>query len=416
MKTKGKVAKKRSTGEGSYRKRECGDWQGRISLNYKSYSVYGKDRRECALKIQELKEKLNLGVDTSTPTLASWLNTWLSDYVAVNRKPSTVENYTSITNIHLIPELGRVRIDKITKNEVQRMIGRKIKAKLAARTVRLIHHVLRCSLNVAMSRKMIAANPAKGAILPRIEEVEMETISPAEVNHLQRADLFDAELLFPCFLLMMFTGLRRGEALALRWSDVDLDHCTLVVKRELVKIKGGTIFQSPKTKHSNRLIPFNETLKSILISHKERQDELIKKIKGYKRQDLIFARETGNHYYPDSLRKILHRILKKAGVGIVRVHDLRHTCATILMLAGVHPKVVQEILGHSNISVTLGTYSHTMPSMKKSAVDSFSKFISTSTQDENSDQNKDPNKDPEESSEVFLNSETEEPPENPKLH
>ncbi|MHC1761451.1 MAG: tyrosine-type recombinase/integrase [Negativicutes bacterium] len=157
---------------------------------------------------------------------------------------------------------------------------------------------------------------------------------------------------------------------------------TVTVLRELVKAEGGTIFQSPKTKRSSRLVPFGGALKSLMIAHQLRQEEFIKKTKEYKNQNLLFARETGNPYYPDSLRKILHRILKKAGIANVRVHDLRHTCATLLMLSGVHSKVVQEILGHSNIGITLDIYSHTLPSMRSEAADSINNFVAASKHEE----------------------------------
>lgn len=382
MKKVAKRTPRRSPGEASYRKRANGEWEGRITANYKPYSVYGKARAECVRKIAELKEKLQVGVQKSTPALAEWMKTWLDDYVAINNKPSTVANYTTIANKHLIPDLGRIRIDKITQTEVQRLIARKTRSKLAPKTVRLIHHVLRCCLNAAKAHKMLVANPAVGVILPRVERSEMSTIKPADVLQLQNADLYESEPLFPCILLMVYTGLRRGEAMALRWSDIDLENATLVVQREIVKVAGGTIYQSPKTRNSNRLVPFGDTLKSILLDHKRRQELLIKSAKGYRDQNLVFARETGNPYYPDSMRKILHRILAKAGLENVRVHDLRHTCATLLMLSGVHPKIVQEMLGHSNINVTLGIYSHTMPSMKRSAADSISNLIDASKPEE----------------------------------
>ena len=379
MQEKTKSSRRRSPGEASYRRRTDGTWEGRITINYKPYSVYGKTRSECVKKIAELKEKLNLGVSMSTPSVTEWLDLWLRDFVSIDKKPSTVANYTTIAETHLKPEFGRIRIDKLTQTDVQRLIGKKMRAKLAPRSVRLIHHVLRCSLNVAVAHKMIAVNPATNVVLPRIERTEMATISAEDVLQLQTLDVFETEPLFPCFLLMLYTGLRRGEALALRWSDIDLNHSTLTVQRELVKVEGGTIYQSPKTKNSNRLVPFGDALSSILRDHQKRQEEIRDKTKGYnKKLDLVFARENGNTYYPDSLRKILHRILKKAGIGNVRIHDLRHTCATLLMLSGVHPKVVQEILGHGNINVTLGTYSHTMPSMKRAAADSIGDFVAAS--------------------------------------
>jgi integrase len=159
-------------------------------------------------------------------------------------------------------------------------------------------------------------------------------------------------------LLMVYTGLRRGEALALRWPDIDLNRGTVTVQREIVKAEGGAVYQSPKTKRSSRLVPFGDALKAILLAHKQRQDDFIKKTKDYKNEGLVFARETGKPYYPDSMRKILHRTLKKAGIPAVRVHDLRHTCATNLALAEVHPARTQCLLGHSRAEMTLQCYTH----------------------------------------------------------
>ncbi len=128
---------------------------------------------------------------------------------------------------------------------------------------------------------MIAVNPATNVVLPRIERTEMATISAEDVLQLQTLDVFETEPLFPCFLLMLYTGLRRGEALALRWSDIDLNRGTLTVQREIVKVEGGTIYQSPKTKNSNRLVPFGDALTSILRDHQKRQEEIRDKTKGY---------------------------------------------------------------------------------------------------------------------------------------
>ena len=420
MKTTRMPAKKRSSGEGSYRKLDAEKWEGRVSINYKRHSVYGKTRAECAKKIFELKERLEVGVEVKlTPMLAEWIEIWLNSYVAVDRKSSTLENYKTIASRHILPNIGRIRLEKLKPHDIQRLIAKKMKEGLSARTVRLIHHVVRCSLNVAIRNKLIATNPAIGASLPQIEDTEMATISASDLNQLQSANLVEEEPLFPCILLMAFTGLRRGEALALRWSDIDLENCSLSVMREIVKTPGGTKFQKPKTKYSNRLIPINTGLQNLLLDHKNRQDILKKELKAtYKDQDLVFARETGSPYYPDSLRKVLHRILKKVGIGPIRVHDLRHTCATLLMLSGAPAKVVQEILGHSNISITLGTYSHTIPSLKQGAIDILNKFVTASIKAiiKPIGNFSYPKENPKDLSEPCLKSNLEDPVEKPELH
>lgn len=401
--------KNRSPGEGNFRKRG-NTWECRVMINYVSYSVSGKTRRECAMQLEELKEKLLVGVTVSAMSLGEWMTTWISNYVSINKKPSTIANYEAIMNKHILPELGRSRMDRITKVDVQRFIGKKTRTSLSARTVRLIHHVLRCSLNVAVDSKLIPFNPAKGIVLPQIEAHTVSTISPANVGKLYSADLFESEPLFPCVLLMVSSGLRRGEALALRWSDVDLENRMIVVRRELVKTKGGAHYQTTKSKNSNRLLPISDFIRDVLISHKQRQDMFRSDTAYDSEADLVFARIDGKHYYPDSLRKVLHRILNKAGIGSVRVHDLRHTCATILLMAGTNPKIVQEILGHGTVSITLDTYSHVMPSLKRTATDQFDSFITNSSK-KTEGQSSCPNDCPTTGSKSFL-SDAESDPEN----
>ena len=419
MKEKAKTAnKKRSPGEASYRKRANGEWEGRITFNYKPYSVYGKLRADCVRKIAELKDKLQVGVSAKmAPTLYDWMSVWLTDHIAVKRKITTAENYETIAKIHIYPDLGRIRIDKLKPHEIQRLISKKQKAGLAPRTVRLIHHVIRCCLNYAVRMKQIVINPAVGASLPQVLSAEMATLSAADMQQLRAADLMETEPLFPCIILMAFTGLRRGEALPLRLTDFDMENCNVAISRELVKVKGGTKLQPPKTKLSNRLIPFGSGIRQLLLDHLARLELTVKKCNGFIDQGLMFPNESGGFYYPDSIRKILRRILRKVGIGPIRVHDLRHTCATLLMVSGVSAKVVQEILGHSRVSITLDVYSHTMPSLKRGAIDQMADYINATPPTKGDAKgNPYPDKHPEEISNPCLSDNLEVSSETPILH
>ncbi|MHC1762004.1 MAG: tyrosine recombinase XerC [Negativicutes bacterium] len=219
-----------------------------------------------------MKDKLAFGVSHTTPSLSEWLDAWLKDIVALDKKPSTYTNYKTIAEMHLKPDLWRILLDKLTQSDVQRLISKKARTNLAARTVRLIRRVLHCALNRAVNLKMIALNPASDLILPRIENAAIATVSPAQVFQLQSSNCLRQSLCFPCILLMGYTGdAARPSGGPLRRPDIDLNRGTVTVQREIVKAAGGTVYQSPKTKRSSRFVPFGDTLKAILLAHKQRQ-------------------------------------------------------------------------------------------------------------------------------------------------
>lgn len=345
-------------------------------IDYKSYSRYGKTRAEVQQKIEELKRNINLAELGPALTVEAWINRWLRDYVAVECKPTTLVNYQTIANKHIIPAIGTKKISRLKAADVQRLIREKIN-ELSPRTVNLIHHVIRAALNQAVKNKLVHDNVALNVSKPRVPRREMKTLSADDVKRLEElAPALRSERLYPAFILLIYTGLRRGELLGLKWSDIDFDTGTLTVVRSLAKTKGGLILQDTKTATSNRRVPLSQTALAILKKHKaaQAQEKLLYGDK-YNDQGLVFARENGLPIYPDTLRKVLLRILDKAGLPHVRVHDLRHTFATLLLEAGENPKVVAELMGHANIGMTLGKYSHVRPNINSDAIGNLENFV-----------------------------------------
>ena len=204
---------------------------------------------------------------------------------------------------------------------------------------------------------MIARNPADLVQLPRKQGREMCAFSPEEARRFLTAAREDPW--FAVFSLLLDTGLRPGEALALKWSDVDLVDRQLTVRRTLTRAAQGWRFEEPKTLGSRRSVPFTSPLQSVLVAHRDTQDT--------NPHSLVFVGEGGEPLHANNLgRRNLPRILERAGLAEgFRLYDLRHTCATLMLLAGVHPKVVSERLGHASVKITLDTYSHVLPTMQR---------------------------------------------------
>jgi integrase len=239
---------------------------------------------------------------------------------------------------------------------------------LAPATVNKLHVVLHKALDQAVKWNMIQRNPTKVVKAPRPTPKEMHPLSAEETRKLLEAARGDK--LEALYVLAIHTGMRQGELLALKWQDVDLENATVSVRRTLTKNGGRLLLGEPKTKKSRRTIQLTDEAVRALREHLARQVEHIQH-RGdlYRDEGLIFASEVGTLINPTNLRqRSFASLLKRAGLPKIRFHDLRHTCATLLLSCNVHPKFVQELLGHANIAITLDTYSHVIPGMGDYAV------------------------------------------------
>jgi len=375
------MSKKRANGEGSISKRKNGTYMARYTVHTsngpKQKCLYAKTRKEAAARLVEIlaNQESHLAFDAKNQTLGEFLNRWLDESVKRNVRPRTLANYRSQVDKHIAPALGRIKLKNLTAAHVQAFYNAEVDSGLAPSSMRYIHAVLHRALNQAVRWRLVAENVTEAVDLPRLEHKEPCTLCPEEAQRfLQTAHGYRLEALF---VLALTTGLRQGEALALRWEDIDLHAGTLTVRRQVQrKRRGGSeleepglVFSQPKSKKGHRTIRLSTIALEALRSHHERQLQEKQKVgPGYHDQGLVFTTTIGT---PLDAQNVVNRhfkpLLRAAGLPHIRYHDLRHTCATLLARKNVNPKVVQDTLGHASLSMTLGVYSHVQAAMKDEA-------------------------------------------------
>ncbi|APV44477.1 Site-specific recombinase XerD [Dehalogenimonas formicexedens] len=326
------------------------------------------NRRQAEKALQSLQSEIQRKevVKPSRGTLAVFMASWLNDNLKATASPKTFQNYSSMLSAHITPSaLGTMALGDIDPNAVQAYINSKLKAGLSARTVRHHYALIHRALELATRWGMITRNPASIIDPPRFKRPEMNTLSEEQIGHVLAAVL--GSMYHPIYATAIFSGARRSEYLALRWGDIDFKFASMSISRSMHYVGGKIVFTETKTAKSRRLIVLTPTLIEILTRHFEEQRALADKLERPFNQDsLVFCHADGSPVLPDSITQHWARVCKKLGFD-VRLHDARHTMATIMLKQGVHPKVVAERLGHSSVSLTLDTYSHVTQSMGKVA-------------------------------------------------
>lgn len=280
--------------------------------------------------------------EAATLTVGAWLDQWLAD-TKKTVSLSTHVSYSQIVRDRLKPAIGDVLLPALTNDTVQEMVNKLCEGKLSPRTIQYTHAVLRRALNVAVRKKKhIPFNPAQHIDLPRRVKPELRTLTPEEIATFLGA--IRCERWLALFTLAIYTGLRRSELVGLKWHDIDRRTGTIHVRRKIVQIKKETIIEAPKA-DSRRAVTVEPFVINLLLSLP-------------RRSEWVFSTKTGRNLNPSMVNRAFYQICKDAGISGVRLHDIRHTFATLLLLEGVHPKVVQELLGHSSIAITMDTYTH----------------------------------------------------------
>jgi len=355
---KEEVAKRRGNGEGSVYRRKDGLWVGQYKIEApngtkKTKYIYAKTRKEAARRLTEAVAEMNKGIvyDSEGLTLERYLSRWLGS-VERTIRPRTYERYEQSCRLHIHPALGNTKLDKLRTSQLQDLYRKKLECGLSPRTVQIIHATLHKALAQAVALFLIPRNPAAFATPPRATHREMRPLSEEQVKLLLEASKGDK--LEALYVLAITTGMRKGEILGLKWEDVDLVSRIVRVKRT---VHNGTV-HPPKTSRGYRSISL-ATDAVVALKERERLGEW------------VFCTKTGN---PLSAHNVHNRswkpLLKKAGLpSDTRFHDLRHTCATLLLTRNINPKIVQELLGHSSISITLDIYSHVLPTLQEKAVE-----------------------------------------------
>jgi integrase len=374
---KQKVVKgrKRGQGEGSIYKRKDGLWVGAVNLGYRSGKLkrkvyYGKTREEVQIKLVAALSDVQKGfpIPTERQTLAKFLQSWLTEVVKPSVRPKTLKTYDYIVNLHIEPELGKKVLTKLSPQDVQRFMNEKLKSGLSARTVRHINDTLRCALNVALRWGLVSRNVATLVGSPRIQRKEIRSFTPDEARIFLKT--IKGDRLEALFSVALSLGLRQGEALGVRWQDIDFEARTLRVSYAIQRIEGKLQMVEPKTERSRRILPLPETVLSALRTHRSRQlEERLSLGSHWQETGLVFTSTIGTPLEPRNVVRKFHALLKKGELPHFRFHDLRHACASLLLAQGVPARTVMEILGHSQISLTMNTYAHVMPAMKQDAMD-----------------------------------------------
>ena len=331
--------------------------------DYRNQTVKGSKKDAQALLNKLLREKdMGTLTESSRMSLNDYLDHWLETAIKPRVRTRTYEDYKGIARRYIRAPLGDKMLTQITPVNLQKVYSDLSGRGLAPRTVRYCHTVLHNALGQAVKWRMIPQNPALYVDLPRKQHREMHAMTEAEAGRFLAAAASEEN--HALFALLLTTGLRPSEALGLKWSDFDPRNKTLSVARVVTHpVGGGWAFEAPKTAKSRRSFEVPGGLAPILAEHRTKPSE--------NPHNLIFPNLNGDPLHIQNVSRVVYkRILRRAGLAeSFRLYDLRHTCATLLLLAGVHPKVVSDRLGHSSISETMDTYSHVIPGMQREASD-----------------------------------------------
>jgi integrase len=364
---------RRGRGEGSIYQRKDGRYTASMPIEgqgRKRKYFYGKTRAEVREKLHtaQLEQKQGKLATGPKQTVKDYLNHWLEDVHKGKLKVSTYALYRRHLDNHLIPGLGHIQLQKLTAEQVQTFYAEKQKEGLKSSTVRAFHVILGAALKDAVRRKRLTVNVCTIVTPPRLTTHEMQPLSKEQARRLLEAAK-QSRLL--CLLtLALATGMRLGELLALRWEEIDLGKGVLQVRHTVAYIyKHGLTESEPKSASSRRSITLPRFVIEELEQHRVHQTQAREKAaSAWEEQGLVFPNIYGRHFHRSSLQTLFKKVLGKAGLPDIRFHDLRHSAATILLSMGVPAKVVQEILGHSHISITLSIYAHVLPGMHEEAM------------------------------------------------
>ena len=367
---------------GSIRRRGKGAWElkydsGRdpvTGLRVTKYATIRGPKRDAQRELRRRLEAVDNGshADPGKLTVGDWLTKWL-DLARNEVSPKTSERYAEIVEKHLVPALGALPLGKLQAVHVEAYYAKALKegrrdgtGGLSAQTVRHHDRVLNVAMKRARTLKLIVANPIEDVKRPKVERQEIEYLEPSDAVKLLRTAA-GTRLHAPVFLALA-TGIRRGELLALRWSDLDLDRGNLTVAQALEQTKAGLRFKLPKTKRSRRVIALSPSVVDFLRTHKVKQArERLALGLGKDHLGLVFTRLDGSTVNPRNFSKEFSRLVARAEVRPVSLHGLRHTHFTNLLREGVHPKIASERAGHASVAITMDVYSHAVPGLQEDA-------------------------------------------------
>ncbi|HVL83208.1 MAG TPA: site-specific integrase [Pseudonocardia sp.] len=364
-----------ANGEGSVWLRKDGRWcagafvrtvSGRMERRY----VYGKTRKDVAGKLAELQKRHDSGVPAGSTTLTveRYLLEWL-DHMKHQVRPQTLAGYENNVRLHLVPRIGSKKLSRLTVRDVRVMVDDLRASDMSPRMVQWVHSTLRNALQHAFAEELVTRNVAKGVRIEsptKITAIEPFTAGEAR-TFLQRVR---EHRLYALWVLVLMLGLRRSEACGLHWSDVDLDNRSVRIVRGLQRVNGELTELPTKTRRSNRTVPLPALCVDALKQHRDRQaEERATARRGWIDTPYVFTSSVGTPLEPRTLTRTFHALCARHRMRRVRLHDLRHTCVSLLLSFGVNPRVVMEIVGHSAMEMTMNVYGHVTLDNQRAALD-----------------------------------------------
>jgi integrase len=362
---------------GTVGQRADGRWEAKATLpsrngSRRRQSVYGKTEEEVVAKLKKLQGDLERGqlpVDQRL-TVGAYLDHWLTTVVASRARCSTLAGYEVNVRRHIVPAIGSTPLARLRPSDVQRLLTLKGQEGLSPRTVQYIHAVLRAALNDAMREELVHRNVAEVVRGPSVRHTPVEPLTLAQVRTLFES--ISGHRHEALFVMAFLTGLRQGELLGLRWSDVDLDDRWLTVRQALQRVPGEARFGPPKSDRSIRGIEIPSLAAEALVRHRVAQAQA-RLLAGSKWRDhgLVFCTGVGTPLDHRNVTKSFQQALVNCGLPKKRFHDARHTAASFALAGGRQAREVMELLGHSQISLTMNTYAHLMREQKREMARTF---------------------------------------------
>ncbi|MEU7199392.1 site-specific integrase [Streptomyces sp. NPDC045470] len=372
--------KRNPNGAGTITKRKDGRYQAAVYVLQPDGTrarkfAYGKTWAECDTKRRELLDKVDNGVPVPTRSakLAEWLPYWLENIIKPRRKRTTYAKYEVHVRLYLVPMLGTKRLESLSVGEVRRFLGQ-VERKKSAATAKESHRVLRTALMAACREELITRNVATLVEPPSPESRDLTPWSLEETLAFLAASRRDP--LYAAFVLAIALGFRRGEIVGLRWADVDLDKREIRVRKQRQRVRGEVYDDDPKGRRRRQTLPLPAMCVAPLRWQRMRQAAMRERAgEKWEETGYVFTTRTGRPIEPRNLYRSFTRVAKNADLRVIRLHDARHGCATLLTAAGVAPRVVMEILGHSQIAITMNTYTHVVQDTQREAVSHMDRLL-----------------------------------------
>lgn len=387
------MGKRAAQGAGSIRKKEVNRngkryvfWEARITTGRDpgtgkqiQRSISGKTQKEVREKLQAMAVELNEGTyqDPSRMKVSQWLHIWLSEYTG-DVKTLTQSSYESQVNTNIIPHIGAVRLQDLNAVHIQHMYNGFLRREkpLSSKTIKNIHGIMHKALEQAVELKFIKFNPSDACKLPRVEKKEINPLDDQEITVFLTA--IQGHKYEKLFLVDLFTGMRQGELLGLKWEDVNFKTGTIHVRRQLIreKKKGGCyLLATLKNDKTRRISPAPTVMKCLRELQREQSAQRIRMGPLWEDSGLVFTNELGGHLAHVTVYKAFKKVVRGIGLSDTRFHDLRHSFAVISLESGDDIKTLQDNLGHHSAAFTMDTYGHVTDRMKKESSERMERFI-----------------------------------------